>query len=174
MILFIHLKLDTGYTIDGFQKFIERNGSNSGLEKSFTEEPYILKDPRSLNNFEEILKHVSPDFVIIPVRDYFKCAASVVKYWRLEKYDKLLEKYYRDISNYILLMVKNDIPTIFIDFDRMVDSKEYLFDKLKPMLNEITFVDFCDAYDKASLHQKNKKNEKILEWIAREKRDRLK
>lgn len=33
-------------------------------------------------------------------------------------------------------MAKYDIDTIFIDFDRMINDKPYLFNKLKSVLDE--------------------------------------
>jgi hypothetical protein len=50
-------------------------------------------------------------------------------------------------------MTKYNINTIFIDFDKMIIDKKYLFDKLKPILDEkdINFDLFCSVYDETTL-----------------------
>jgi hypothetical protein len=50
-------------------------------------------------------------------------------------------------------MTKYDINTIFIDFDKMISDKKYLFDKIKSILDEknIGFEDFCKVYDEVTL-----------------------
>ena len=56
------------------------------------------------------------------------------------------------MSNYIYFMTKYNIETIFIDFDRMINDKKYLFDKLKSILDEknIQFDEFIQMYDEAT------------------------
>ena len=46
-------------------------------------------------------------------------------------------------------MTKYEINTLFLDFDKMVSDKIYLFEKLKPILDEknITFETFSNEYD---------------------------
>lgn len=53
-------------------------------------------------------------------------------------------------------MTKYDIPTIFIDFDKMINDKKYLFDKIKSILDEknIDFDNFSNIYDEVSLISK--------------------
>ena len=53
-------------------------------------------------------------------------------------------------------MTKYDINTIFIDFDKMISDKPYLFNKLKPILDEkhISYETFCNVYDEVSLTSK--------------------
>jgi len=58
--------------------------------------------------------------------------------------------YYKDIlSNYIYISTKYDIHTIFIDFDKMINNKTYLFNKLKIILDEkeIDLKTFSHTYD---------------------------
>lgn len=57
---------------------------------------------------------------------------------------------------YIYIMTKYDIPTIFIDFDKMINDKKYLFDKIKSILDEknIDFDNFSNIYDEVSLISK--------------------
>ena len=53
-------------------------------------------------------------------------------------------------------MTKYDINTIFIDFDKMISNKTYLFNKIKNILNEkrINFINFSRIYDKVTLSSK--------------------
>ena len=49
-----------------------------------------------------------------------------------------------------------NINTIFIDFDNMVTNKQYLFDKLKIILDEknIDYDKFVNTYDEVTLNSK--------------------
>ena len=53
-------------------------------------------------------------------------------------------------------MTKYDINTIFIDFDKMISDKEYLFNKLQNILNEknIDLAHFSNVYDEVSIISK--------------------
>ena len=112
-----------------------------------------------MDNIEKIVtdkKIIKIKTVIIPIRDFDSAAQSRVnnKYepgglWNAE--DKLSQIiYYKDIiSNYIYISTKYDLNTIFLDFDRMTTYKQYLFNKLKNILDEknITFKTFSDIYE---------------------------
>jgi hypothetical protein len=60
------------------------------------------------------------------------------------------------MANYVYFMTKYDINTTFIDFDKMVNDKLYLFNKLKNILDEknIDFELFCKVYDEVSVTSK--------------------
>jgi hypothetical protein len=53
-------------------------------------------------------------------------------------------------------MTKYDINTVFIDFDKMISDKKYLFYKIKSILDEknIDFDLFCNVYDEVSVTSK--------------------
>lgn len=55
-------------------------------------------------------------------------------------------------------MTKYDIPTIFLDFERMINDRDYLYNKLKNIMDEenIIFEQFNEVYIFASNHQKIK------------------
>jgi len=62
--------------------------------------------------------------------------------------------FYKDIlTNYIFISTKYDINTIFIDFDKMINDKIYLYNKLKHILDEksIDLDTFICVYDEVSL-----------------------
>jgi hypothetical protein len=119
--LFSFLGYNTGYNRDNYKQYIDSN-CNSGMEKKYNENYYIIKNPQFIANnaITQIL-------------------------------------YYKHImSNYIYFMTKYDINTIFIDFDKMINDKKYLFDKIKTILDEknIEFGLFCNVYDEVSLISK--------------------
>lgn len=55
-------------------------------------------------------------------------------------------------------MTKYEIDTIFIDFDKMIQDKKYLYAKLKCILNEknIDFEYFSKIYEIVSLTSRPK------------------
>jgi hypothetical protein len=55
-------------------------------------------------------------------------------------------------------MTKYKINTIFINFDKMICDKKYLFDKLNPILIEknIDFEKFSQIYDEVSITSRPK------------------
>ena len=68
-----------------------------------------------------------------------------------------IEFYKNILTNYIIISTKYDINTIFIDFDKMINDKIYLFNKLKNILDEknIDLEKFSCVYDEVSLSSKS-------------------
>ena len=162
--LFSFLDFNTGYNRDNYKKFIFNN-CNSGMERRYNDKYYILKSPRFLSNIENIVKDksIKIKYVIIPIRDLKKSAISRINHgnkcgglWNAK--DELSQiLYYKDIlSNYIYISTKYDIHTIFIDFDKMINNKTYLFNKLKIILDEkeIDLKTFSHTYDEVTLSSK--------------------
>jgi hypothetical protein len=159
--LFTFLNFDTGYTKKNYVNDISTN-CNSGMEKLYNHKPYIIKNPRIINNISKIIedKQIKIKTVIIPIRDYKLSAVSRVKHgndngglWNANNENTQLLFYNEIIANYIYYMVKYEINTIFIDFDKMISDKLYLFDKLKNILDEkdISFDLFSSIYDEVSI-----------------------
>ena len=157
--IFSFLGFDTGFNINNYNKFIYSN-CNSGMEKQYKAKHYILKNPSFMGDIEKIVKdkkNITIKTVIIPLRDLDASAQSRVNLgsgnagglWHAN--DKLSQiNYYKDIiSNYIIISTKYDLNTIFIDFDKMIKNKQYLFNKLKNILDEknINFKTFSDIYE---------------------------
>ena len=164
--LFSFLGFNTGYNRENYKKYISTN-CNSGMEKVYKADFYVLKNPLFIMNMENILKDksVKVKTVIIPIRDLKECAKSRVKHANKNgglwcAHDELSQiNFFKDIlSNYIHLSTKHDINTIYIDFDRMISDKAYLFNKLKTILDEknIGLKEFSLVYDEASLSSKPK------------------
>lgn len=164
--LFSFLGLNTGYNRDNYKKCIYSN-CNSGMEKDYKENFYILKNPLFMSNIKAIVedKSLVIKTVLIPLRDLNECAESRVKHAKsagglVNASDKFSQiQYFKDIlTNYIFVMNKYDINTIFIDFDKMINDKTYLFNKMKSILDEnnIDFETFSNVYDEVSQTSKPK------------------
>ena len=162
--LFSFLGFYTGYNRDNYNLSISNN-CNSGMERNYTENYYILKNPTFIKNIETIVKDKSIKVkkVIIPIRDLNISAKSRVKHGKKNgglwcannEFSQI--NFYKDIlTNYLFISTKYDINTIFIDFDKMISDKTYLFNKLKNILDEknIRFDDFLLVYDEVSLSSK--------------------
>lgn len=162
--LFTFLNFDTGFTKENYYSSISKN-CNSGMEKKYNENYYILKNPTFMRNIEYIAKDTSIKikYVIIPVRDLVASAKSRVKHghqdgglWNAK--DEFTQiKFYKDIiANYISVSTKYEINTIFIDFDKMVTEPSYLFNKIRHILDEenISFETFLSTYNDVSATSK--------------------
>jgi len=133
--LFSFLNYDTGYNKNNFQNHIFKN-CDSGMEKHYTAQHYIVKSPNYIAEIDKIVKdkRIILKKVIIPIRDYKVSASSRVKHghkagglWNASDETSQINYYMKIISNYIFYMTKYDVDTIFIDFDRMINDKIYLF-----------------------------------------------
>jgi hypothetical protein len=164
--LFSFLNFDTGFNKKNYKQFIYTN-CNSGMERDYNENYYIIKNPIFLNNIKNILEDSSVIIktVIIPIRDFKLSALSRVNNNNSEgglvnsiDEQSQIQYYNNCISNYIYYMTKYNINTIFIDFDKMISDKTYLFNKIINILNEknISFIDFSKIYDKVTLSSKPK------------------
>ena len=162
--LFSFLDFDTGYNRDNYKLSISSN-CNSGMERHYKEKYYILKNPLFIQNIEYIINDTSVKIkdVIIPIRDLQLSAKSRVKHgnengglWNATDELSQLKFYKNLLTNYIFISTKYDINTTFIDFNRMVCDKTYLFNKLKHILDEknIDFETFSCVYDEVSLTSK--------------------
>ena len=158
MKLFTLLEYDTGFTKENYQNYVYKN-CNAGMEKGYPNPHYISKNPLFMSNIETVIEKMKIKQVIIPIRNLeasAKSRASRAKenggLWNAENEQEQLTFYKNILSNYLEYMVKYDIPTLFLDFDQMVNNKYYLFVKIKHILDEreITFEKFSEAYLEAS------------------------
>lgn len=162
IILLTHLNLDTGFKPGNFITAIDKK-CNSGMEKKYNSQPYIIKNPNFMQTFHSIVEEIDVDHVFIPIRNYEDAASSRERFgngagglWGAENKEQQVIFYHKIMAEYLLWMTRYDIPTTFIDFDRMVSSSEYLYEKLKPILKDISYDVFKIAYMKATQHQKRK------------------
>ena len=172
--LFTFLDFDTGYTKTNYVNFINKN-CNSGMEKEINSPNYVLKNPTYIEKINDIFEILTKNkihikLVIIPIRDYKESAASRVSYkknggglWNATNEEEQILFYNKIMANYIFYMTKYEINTLFLDFVKMVNDKEYLFNKLKHILDEknINFDIFSSVYDEVSEISKPKNKRKI-------------
>jgi hypothetical protein len=163
---------DTGFTLQNFKHDIT-DKCNSGLERKIDCRHTILKNPRFLTEIEEIVTQKPHGArirkVIIPIRDYEKSAESRATYgaehgglWNATDYQSQLDFFYTAMAQYNRWMVQYDIPTIFLDFDRMVTDPQYLFGKLSLDVVTCDYPTFLNAFQIATLHQNRTLKEQVL------------
>uniref|UniRef100_A0A6C0ET43 Sulfotransferase domain-containing protein n=1 Tax=viral metagenome TaxID=1070528 RepID=A0A6C0ET43_9ZZZZ len=178
MIIFIFLKFNTGFTEDKFDLNISSN-CNSGLENidinTLTSNFHIVKHPQLIDTKDNIIKFISNndlEHMIIPIRNLEDAARSREKLggvnggdgsiagglWKANNYREQLDFYHKVMAQYLETMVIYDIPTIFIDFKKMINNPRYLYFKLIVIFDKynISFKVFKEAYIKADNHQKKK------------------
>lgn len=100
--------------------------------------------------------------MIIPIRDYQEAALSRVSngvgeggLWCASSYKEQLQFFHKIMAEYLVEMVQHDIPTLFLDFKRMVSDPEYLYKKLIIYL-PMDEAAFKEAYIKATDDQVNR------------------
>lgn len=162
--LFSFLDYNTGFNRENYKNHIESK-CNSGMEKKYTDNHYIIKNPTFMSDMAAILKNhnVIVKLVIIPIRDYKVAAVSRANLnygwgglWNASDECSQLLFYNEIMANYMYTMTKYEINTLFLDFDKMVNDKKYLFNKLKVVLDEknINFELFSKVYDETTLTSK--------------------
>jgi hypothetical protein len=170
--LFSFLGFNTGFDRENYKNFIFEN-CNSGMERNYSSEYDVLKNPAFIANIEEIYKNIKIKQVIIPIREYEKTASSRVfnqsssintnfvpgGLWNANNYDEQLAYYHKVMAEYVYYMTKYNINTIFLDFDKMISDEKYLFDKLKHIFDEkeISYELFCSVYDEVTANSAPKK-----------------
>jgi len=98
--------------------------------------------------------------IIIPVREFTQSAKSRVSHgneagglWQASNLEEQINFYETIMSNYRVLMATENIKTVFLDFDKMITDKHYLYEELKVVLDEkqINFQEFSNVYDEVTI-----------------------
>lgn len=164
--LFSFLEFDTGFSRESYKNSIFSN-CNSGMEHGIGSTHNVLKNPNFIRNIEQIITsgNVQIRKVIIPIRDYQQSAQSRCKHkneagglWYAKNLQEQIDFYYKIMAEYLVSMVKYNLNTVFIDFDKMVTDKEYLYFQLLDLMREkdISFPYFSTVYDEVSETSKPK------------------
>jgi hypothetical protein len=159
--LFSFLNYDTGFNKSNYQDGINAN-CNSGMENQITAPYYIIKSPYFLRDIGQIVTNetIKIKLVIIPIRDFIQSAKSRVRHrneagglWDASNLEEQVEFYETIMANYRMCMTTYHINTIFLDFDQMIGDKQYLFEKLKVVLDEkqINFSEFSSVYEEVTV-----------------------
>jgi hypothetical protein len=109
---------------------------------------------------------INIDFFIIPVRDYKKAAESRYNHGSnnggligcAKNVDEQILYFHKMMSNYIYYMTKYDIPTIFIDFNKMIIDPKYLYNKLEIIFQKYNISEerFNKVYNEVSENSRPK------------------
>lgn len=147
---------------------VPRGGSGFEVGEFTPEEmvPYMIKGPGYISKIDSIVRKHHIDYFIIPIRDYKTAAKSREKVgrgvpgglWGASNSEEQELFYHKIIAEYLYKMTLYDIPTIFINFEKMISNDKYLFSKLEPVLKDRSYEEFKVAYDKATKHQTFGKN----------------
>ncbi len=165
MIILTLLNMDTGFNKENYEEYISTN-CNSGLE-NFIDVPYqIIKKPSFIYEIENMIikDNLKIKYVIIPIRDNQQVSLSRKNnknynggLWNAIDYESQIIFNNKIIYDYICNMTKYDIPTIFLNFEKMINDSKYLYEKLKPILENTTFDDFNNAFNLATENQKKER-----------------
>lgn len=156
--------LDTGFDRSNWDRYVFPN-CNGGLEMPLEWPHFIIKNTRFLGQIQEIVKTVDIQLFIIPVRNYSAAIESRIKnsfnandfvfgsnggvFMDVKAWRGAQEEYFnRMIASYVESMVKYQIPTIFLDFERMISDPHYLYVNLLQLFEagNVTEAQFQEAY----------------------------
>jgi len=169
--LLTELGLDTGFS-DPHAKFCDEK--RAGMEWSFRKHdslPYIVKSPGLCEDLEWVLKNkkVAIDHAIIPVRDLYSAAESRrtvarkgrphflmpqkvlgFRKWRIRRpkdQENVLAHNFYQLAHTI---AEHSIPMTLLFFPRLAKDAEYLFEKIRFLLDGISQEKFVQAFQKIS------------------------
>jgi len=165
MLIYSYLKQNTGWGENAHSTLYKN--CNSGLEKNLDSVQKILKSPSFLRSLQiklEKQKDYPIKDVIIPIREYNLCAESRARHGKTnggligkcKNKEEQIRYDYQSLAIFLKTAAKYDVPFTLLDFDRMVSDPNYLFNKIKHTLTDVTFEQFKKAYTKASNQQRKK------------------
>ena len=174
--LLTHLGLDTGFTTDEIAKkksLLARAGLEHDIRRPNA--PFIVKSPWFCDYSEEILRRddISIKHVFIPMRDLqaaaesrrFVTAQTVaamplldrVRYrlfpkglvggiWQTTDASRQEEALLEQVYKLMLSLSATTVPVTLLRFPQIVNDPAYLFEKLRPILEQISFAGFRDVF----------------------------
>jgi hypothetical protein len=155
--LFTSLGFDTGFTNFTSNLFLN---CNAGMEWDFRKpnSPYVIKSPHLCDYLDDVLetKNVIIEHAIVPVRDLYSAAESrrnVTRtsdeklykekipggLWHTDNPDHQEAILTKQLYKLIYTITKWDIPITLMHFPRLVQEGGYLYSKIKPILNGISY-----------------------------------
>lgn len=139
-----------------------QSGAEVGEHTPEKDIPYLVKGPGYITKIDSIVEKHHIDYFIIPIRNYDDAAKSRENIgggkpgglWSATNAIEQKDFYHEIIAEYLYKMTVYDVPTIFINFERMISDDKYLYEKIKPVLRKsITYEDYKEVYDRATEHQ---------------------
>lgn len=169
MQIFTLLDLDTGFSKEHALNKIDKD-SRGGLERSLFDKnlPTFIKSPNFCHEIKEaIASGIEVKTAIIPVRSLEDAAESRIAIskvaaakgknplrvagglWDCKSSDEQESVLAINFYEFIESLIKSNIEIIFLDFPRFVLNPEYLYGKLKKLLDEyqITYVKFREIFE---------------------------
>lgn len=169
IILYTILGFYTGYSVDEIPRCLYTK-CNSGMERDIQDigKFSVIKNPIFLKNMAKINSNYIHT-VVIPIRNFERSAKSREYYKNFEgglidnatNYKEQIVIYNDYIATFIQQMVLHELPTIFIDFEKMIKDPVYLYNKLLPTFsvqNKLTITqDFFNNCYKLSSQLQSKR-----------------
>jgi hypothetical protein len=147
--LFTLLKMDTGFSPNNMEKHVFKN-FNAGMESDISEKQQILKNPIYCTRIQSFVNRgIKIACIIVPIRTLSEAAMSRVKVkgiagglWDATNYQSQLDQHHRCLATLVQDATLNEIPVVFLSFDKMIANPKYLYDKLMPL-----FVSYGLTYE---------------------------
>lgn len=159
--LLTHLDLDTGFNVNDLE-CMKHPISNAGLESDIRDRscPFITKSPWFCDFASEIVhrEDVKIQHIFIPIRNLYDAAESRrrvsqndITYgglWHTDSYDvgKQEEVLLCQIYKLIYSISDTMIPVTLMRYPRLVRDCPYLYEKLKPILQDIPYDFFREKF----------------------------
>lgn len=171
--LFSALGFDTGFSLEEAVSNVDAF-SHAGLERALVDEtnPYVIKSPWFADQLSEALanRRVRIYAAIVPVRDLFEAAESrrtvyseaqargidplghPGTLWHTDKPKEQEDRLARQFYKAVFPLIKYDVPTIFLEFPRIVKDEVYLFRKLATIMldHQVSLPEFSIAHAKVA------------------------
>jgi hypothetical protein len=144
--IFSFVGMNTGYTLEDYTDGID-TGCNAGMERPVMSRFTVLKNPLFLSLVPNILEEIRIKYMIVPIRDYVASAESRKRHTDMglkgggfvngaKDVESQVALYNKAMAKFVLDITKYDVPTIFLDFDRMISDRKYVWNKLKPVFDD--------------------------------------
>lgn len=164
MHLLTNMDVNTGYTPEEatyeMQRIDELNaGLEHGIHCARIDNSQVIKNPdfMRVEVLTRLLELHEVDRFIIPMRDSlavsnsraFMSKSTPDAYgglWFAKTVEEQVNFNYNLVYNFLHFMALNDIPITFINFNSMMSSPTYLYDKLKPIFKFKNRKKFFDTY----------------------------
>jgi hypothetical protein len=163
--LLTELGLDTGFPKGQVLDTNSRAGMELDIRDSHA--PYVIKSPWLCDYLDDVLQggEIIVDHAIIPVRDLYAAAQSRRHVanaapsnpsnipgglWHTTKPEEQERILTEQLYKLIYALAKHDVPVNLLLFPRLVNDSEYLFGKIKFLLDHVEYDTFKKVFQAIS------------------------